>query len=185
MKKLSFILFSVIILHSCMSYNSMLSIIPEQTASEIPLNAEKILIENSNLLNDNYLLSYKTLLKQDFKIENDNKELGYISASKKVEGDTNIRLNIVCENNTIQITSEWKPGAQTSIATAAMTGINVSNYDWQNAKWNKKADKSSLAFAKTVLFAKEISNVLIYKGQNLELPAKKQEVDKFADPIYN
>ena len=69
-------------LQSCMSYKDMFQVIPEQTAEEIPLKAAKIIIKNSVAIEENYNQSFKILLAQDYKIENSNKEMGYISPQK-------------------------------------------------------------------------------------------------------
>lgn len=151
-------------LQSCMSYKDLFQIIPEQTAEEIPLNAKKIIIGNTATIEENYNQCYKVLLTQDYRIENSNKEMGYISASKKDYGDTNVRLNVVCKNNEITVTSEWKAGNTSAMMTTAMTGMAV-NYDWEKAQWNKRADKPSVSFAKAVTFSKELSKNLSYITQ--------------------
>lgn len=180
MKYIILIISITINLQSCMSYKDMFTVIPEQTASEIPLNANKIIIKNENALMGNYNNSYKVLLSQNYRIENDNKEMGYISASKKDAGDTHVRLNITCGNGSVTVTSEWKPGSQTSIVTGAMVGFTPV-YDWENAQWNKRADKPSISFAKAVMFSKELSETLIYV---VNKPDQIKPIDKKADPLY-
>jgi hypothetical protein len=161
MKKSVLFVSIAICLQSCYSYRDIFQVIPEGTANEIPLNAKKVIIKNDNTLEDNYNKSYKVLLSQDYMIEKDNKDMGYISASKKDFGDTYVRLNVTCSNGSIAVTSQWKAGSQTSIMASALTGMTV-NYDWENAQWNKRADKPSIAFAKAVIFSKELSNNLDY-----------------------
>lgn len=151
-------------LQSCMSYKDMFQVIPEQTAEEIPLKAAKIIIKNSVAIEENYNQSFKILLAQDYKIENSNKEMSYISASKMDLGDTNVRLNVVCKDKEINATSEWKAGQSSAMMATAMTGITI-NYGWENAKWYKRADKPSIAFAKAVTFSKELSQNLKYITQ--------------------
>lgn len=180
MKCIVLIISITISLQSCMSYKDMFSIIPEQTAGEIPLKANKITIKNSNTIEQNYNNSYKVALSQNYRIEANNKEMGYISASKKDEGDTYIRLNVTCNNDSIAVTSEWKAGNQSSIMASALGGITV-NPDWENAQWNKRADKSSLSFAKAVLFSKELGNNLIYTTPQTN---QIKPIDKRADPLY-
>lgn len=182
MKKFLRFLFISIALsfYSCMSYQSMFQVIPEETAEEIPLKADKIIISNNQSLNENYKQAFKTLLSQDYRIESDNKEMGYISASKKDIGDTHVRLNVVCEEKEIQVTSEWMPGNQTAMSLSVFTGVNA-QINWENAQWNKKADKPSVAFANAVLFSKEISNDLEYIAPK-ETP--KEKVNRRDDPIY-
>ncbi len=162
MKWIVLIISATISLQSCMSYKELFTIIPEQTANEIPLNAYKIIIKNDSTLEENYNNSYKILLAQDYRIENNNKEMGDISASKKDIHDTYVRLNVTCSKGSITVTSEWKAGQESAIMTAAMTGITV-NYGWENAKWIKRADRQSIAFAKAVSFSKELSKTLVYK----------------------
>ncbi|MFW6273039.1 MAG: hypothetical protein ACOC2U_04605, partial [bacterium] len=78
MKKILPFLFISITLsfYSCMTYQSMTQVIPEETAEEIPLKANKIIISNNQTLTENYNQSFKTLLNQEYRIENDNKEMG-------------------------------------------------------------------------------------------------------------
>jgi hypothetical protein len=173
-------LFFIIVCQSCMSYQSMQQVIPPEMAGEIPLRANKIIITNSQTQDENFRQGYKILLAQDYRIENDNSEMGYISASKKDFGDTHVRLNVVCEENEIQVTSEWMPGNQSAMAASVFAGVN-SQINWENAQWNKKADKPSVAFANAVLFSKEISNDLKYITHE-KTPAEK--TDRRDDPIY-
>jgi len=49
------------------------------------------------------------------------------------------------------VTSEWKAGMESTIYASALSGVTI-NPDWENAQWNKRADKSSISFAKAVLF---------------------------------
>jgi hypothetical protein len=130
---------------------------------------------------ENYTKSYQCLLTNDYRIEKDNKEMGYISASKMDIGDTNVRLNIVCNNNQITVTSEWKAGTNSEIFTSALSGINVHS-DWSNAIWTKHYDKPNIAFAKAVAFSKELSENLIYLTSKSSSP---KPIDKKADPLYN
>jgi hypothetical protein len=60
------------------------------------------------------------------------------------------------------VTSEWKPGNESVALSSAIAGRTM-NFDWEKAQWNKKVDKSSVAFAKAVTFSKELSNNLVYK----------------------
>jgi hypothetical protein len=164
-----------------MSYKTIYTIIPESTANEIPLTANKIIIANSNTLLDNYKASYKTLLSQNYRIDKDNKEMGYISASKQDIGDTQVRLNIVCENNAVKITSEWTAGTQTALMMGAMSGMTAPNFSWYNAQWNKKSDKSTVAFADAVKIAKALGGKIEYETSK---PTSKKP-DRYSDPIYN
>lgn len=166
---------------SCMSYKTIYSIIPENTANQIPLTANKIIVENNNLLSENYQKSYKTLLSQNYRIDNDNKEMGYILASKQDIGDTQVRLNVVCEDNSVKITSEWTAGTQTALMMGAISGLAAPSMSWYNAQWNKKSDKPTVAFANAVKVARELGNVLEYETVKPE----KKESSKFSDPIYN
>lgn len=167
-----------------MSYKTIYSIIPESTTNEIPLSANKIIINNNSPLSENYTKSYKTLLSQDYRIENDNKEMGYILASKQDIGDTQVRLNVRCEDSLIQITSEWTAGTQTALMMNAMSGVSAGggNFSWYNAQWNKRSDKSSVAFANAVKVATAIGGNLTYLTK--ELTTNKSQ-DKNTDPIYN
>ncbi|TDN99993.1 hypothetical protein [Sunxiuqinia elliptica] len=181
MKKLILISIVAFALQSCMSYKTIYTIIPENTANEIPLTANKILIENDNSLSENYQRSYKTLLSQNYRIDNDNKEMGYILASKQDIGDTQVRLNIACEDKSIKITSEWTAGTQTALMMGAMSGLATPSMSWYNAQWNAKSDKSTIAFANAVKFAKELNSELKYETVN---PISKA-ASKHPDPIYN
>lgn len=181
MKQYILALYSAFALYSCMSYTTIYSIIPENTANEIPLTANKILIENSKSLSENYQMSYKTLLSQNYRIDKDNKEMGYILASKKDIGDTEVRINLVCEDKSIKITSEWTAGTQTALMMSAMSGLTTPSLSWENAQWNKKSDKSTVAFANAVKVAKALSNELKYETSKPVL----KKVDKYSDPIYN
>ena len=177
MKRIVLFIFIFISLQSCMSYKEMFTIIPEQTAGEIPVGANKITIKNNNLLEENYLKSFKIALSQNYRIEASNKELGYVSASKKDEGDTYVRLNIICGNDSVMVTSEWKAGMESTIYASALSGVTI-NPDWENAQWNKRADKSSISFAKAVLFSKEISSDLIYQVPKAPIPEKYWGMEK-------
>ncbi len=184
MKKSALILFVAILLQSCMSYKTIYTIIPESTTNEIPLTANKITIENNSSSSENYTKSYKTLLSQDYRIDNDNKEMGYILASKQDIGDTQVRLNVRCDDSLVQITSEWTAGTQTALMMNAMSGVSTGggNFSWYNAQWNKKSDKSSVAFANAVKVAKAIGGTITYT--TTKTVANKIE-DKNTDPVYN
>jgi len=181
MKKILIISIIALIIQSCVSYKAIYSIIPENIANEIPLTANKILIENNTSLSENYKKSYKTLLSQNYRIDNDNKEMGYILASKQDIGDTQVRLNIVCGDNSIKITSEWTAGTQSALMMNAMSGLAAPSMSWYNAQWNKKSDKSTVAFADAVKIAKVLSDKLIYETAK---PIKKDN-NKLSNPIYN
>jgi hypothetical protein len=140
----------------------MLTIIPQKTIDEIPINSSKIIAINNKPGITNYNDSYKYLLSNDYKIESDNKEMGYILASKMDVGDTNVRLNIVCSDNQILITCEWKPGMNSTLMASSFSGTNITS-DWNNAKWTKQYDKPNIAFAKAAQFAEASSIQIIYK----------------------
>lgn len=181
MKRFILILLFAIGVQSCMSFKNIYTIISEDTADKIPLTANKILIEDSLSLIENYQKSYKTLLSQNYRIDSDNKEMGYILASKKDIGDTEVRLNIVCEDKSIKVTCEWRAGTQTALMMNAMSGLMVPTLSWENAQWNKQSDKPTVAFANAVKFAKIISNELKYET----LKQTKPFEGKHPDPIYN
>lgn len=170
----------VVLFNSCMSYTTIFTIIPENEANEIPLGANKIVIENGNTLAKNYQISYKSILAQSYKIEKDNSEMGYILASKQDIGDTQVRLNLVCDDNSIKITTEWTAGTQTALMMGAISGMTAPNFSWYNAQWNKKSDKSTVAFANAVKVAKMISDNLKYETENISPKA----MNKNDDPIY-
>lgn len=181
MNKYILIIIAAFFLSSCMSYQSIYSIIPENTANAIPLTANKIIVKNNNSLSENYTKSYKSLLAQNYRIDNDNKEMGYILASKKDIGDTEVRLNMVCEDNSIKITSEWTAGTQTAILMGAISGMTAPQMTWYNAQWNRKSDKSTVAFANAV----KVANIL---GDELTFETLKQTQKswtKESDPIYD
>jgi hypothetical protein len=168
---------------SCMSYSALFQIIPQPAAEEIPLGAKKILIHSSESTTANFNKCYKALLSQDYRIENDNKEMGYISASKSDIGDTFVRLNITCSDTLISVTSEWKAGSTSAMTAQAMTGMVVA-FDWEKAQWNKRADKSSVAFANAVSFCKQISSNLNYFPSSKPVSNSPASADRFRDPVY-
>jgi hypothetical protein len=151
----------ILFLQSCMSSRDLYTIIPEQSAVEIPIKANKIIINNAHSIYENYDNSYKIILAQDYKIEKDNKEQGYVLAYKKAEGDTYVRLNISCSEGVIYVTSEWKAGSESEIFAQALSGLIVES-EWENAQWNKSGDKSSVAFANAVKFAQLIPGAISY-----------------------
>lgn len=73
-------------------------------------------------------------MSQNYRIDNDNKEMGYILDSKQDIGETQVRLNVVCENNSIRITGEWTAGTQTALMMGAMSGLTAGNFSWYNAQ---------------------------------------------------
>lgn len=187
MKKLILILIIAATFSSCMSFTEIYKVIPENTVNEIPLKANRITITNDLSLSDNYNVSYKTLLSNDYKIDNDNKEMGYILASKQDIGDTYVRLNFVCNDNSIKITSEWTAGTQTSLMMGAMTGITPSNFTWYQAEWNKSSDKPTIAFANAVKVAKQISPNIEYYPNPDAIAKEKVETNgkkDFSDQLY-
>ena len=151
----------ILFLQSCMSTRDLYTIIPEQSAIEIPIKANKIIINTAHSSYENFDNSYKIILDQDYKIEKDNKEQGYILAYKKAEGDTYVRLNISCSVGTIAITSEWKAGTNSEIMVQVFSGLTMKS-EWENAQWNKSNDKSSVAFANAVKFAQLIPGDISY-----------------------
>ena len=168
----------ILLITSCAASKNMLIIIPQDTLDEIPMNTTKVIVTNDQSLIENYNKSYQVLLINDYRIENDNKEMGYISASKMDIGDTNVRLNVVCNNNQIAVTSEWKAGTNSEIWATAVSGIPVDS-DWNNAVWTKQYNKPNVAFAKAVQFAKEMGTKISY------ITPEKKPIDKNGDPLYN
>jgi hypothetical protein len=151
----------VVLLHSCVSYTKVAQTMPEDMAEKIPLNAYKIIIQNDSNLNANYTKCYKALLSHDFIIENENKEMGYILATKKY-GDTNFRIKVQCDNKSIAVTGDYKLGTKTANQTSYILSSTVT-YDWEKSFWTKKADYPSAAFAKLVNFAMEMGGRIIYQ----------------------
>jgi hypothetical protein len=162
---------------SCMSYNQLFTIIPEKTAQEIPLKSDKVIVTNAATLSQNYQNAYKALLNLDYRIENDNKEMGYITASKMDLGDTNVRLNIVTSDGKITITSEWKPGNTSNTYADALVGFHTA-YDWDRACWNKRSDKPSVAFAKAVELAGHLDGAIKYQHPVIQITKPD------SDPLY-
>jgi len=146
---------------SCMSTSMFTTIISEDDINQIPINANKIIVQNSIDQASNYTQSYKALLAQDYHIEFDNKEQGYISASKQDIKDTYVRLNITCLQKSISITSEWKAGSQSEMMAQAISGVTLRS-TWQNAKWTKTSDKQSVSFANAVKFSKALEGEIKY-----------------------
>ncbi|MDP3003166.1 MAG: hypothetical protein Q8N38_08565 [Bacteroidales bacterium] len=159
-QKVLFILV-LVILQACVPYSDLAKTMPGNTSEEIPLNAYKIIVTNDSTLFDNYTKCYTILVSHDFRIESDNKEMGYILASKKYD-DTSVRMNIKCDNNSIAITGEWKLGSKTANTTSYLLSTNIT-YDWERAQWNKKADFPSATFSKMVQFALDLGDSLMYK----------------------
>jgi hypothetical protein len=162
MKAIVYLLICIFVLTSCAASKTMQSIIPQNTINEIPLNASKIIVINNTSIEQNFNIVYKNLLSNDYKIEKDNKEMGYILASASDYGDTQVRLNIVCEDNKISITSEWKPGMNSVIFASSLSGVNITS-DWNKAQWTKHYDKPNIAFARSVNFAKLLNAKITYK----------------------
>ena len=62
-----------------------------------------------------------------------------------------------------------------------MSGLAAPSMSWYNAQWNKKSDKSTVAFADAVKIAKVLSDKLIYKTTK----PNKKDSNKLFNPIYN
>jgi len=46
---------------------------------------------------------------------------------------------MLCEDNSIKITSEWTAGPQTTLMMNTMSGLAAPSMIWYNTQWNKKA----------------------------------------------
>lgn len=149
---------------SCSSYKSLTSIIPISDINMIPKNSNKIIINSDFVLIDNYNNCYKTLLNQDYIIEKENRDMGFIVANKNETGDTKVKIVVVCEDFCIKIRGEWSAGTKTALLMSAMSGLNTPSLTWYDAYWTKRGDRPGIAFSSCVKFAKSISNNLIYEN---------------------
>ena len=158
MKKLFFFF---LVLQSCYVYTDLYKIVPQETADAIPVGSSKVIVRNGNTSDENFTKCYKFLLSSDFRIENENRDMGHLSAIKNYDG-TFARLNVVFDGNSVAITGEWRLGSASTNAASFILGATITS-DWERAVWNKKADYPSVAFTKAVILAQEFGNELIYK----------------------
>ena len=157
MKKIIILLLTVS-MASCMSFQQITDGVPQSTIDSIPKGATKIIVVNSETMQANYSDSYHALLSQDFKIQQSNKEMGYLLATNTAPGDTQVRLNIVCKAGTIIIHTEWTAGTQTGM----FMGHVSAHFSWYPAKWAKTETKSTSAFVSAVKVASELKGTLRY-----------------------
>ncbi len=148
-----------LIFQSCMSYNQIAAVVPDGSLDLIPKGAKTIIVQNNQTLAANYKASYLALLSQDYKIQKQNPEMGYILATNTAPGDTRVRLNVVCKNESVNISTDWTAGTQ----TALMFGGSEAAFSWYPAKWAKNSNKSTVAFVSAVKFAKSINGTIRYE----------------------
>jgi len=161
MKKIIFISLAIF-LTSCMSFNEIAKGTSQSDIDSIPKGATKIIVENDKSMQENYIMSYQTLISQNFKIEKSNKEMGYILANNTEPGDTRMRLNIICKDNTININVDWSAGTQTGAMISAM-GMYPGSFTWYHAKWAKNNTKSTTAFLYAFKFAQKLGGIIKFE----------------------
>ena len=156
MKRLSqgFYVVIVFVLTGCVSANSLLS--PEERG-DIPKDATKVIAVSTLHGADLFDHVYNTLITDGFRIDESNKDQGYISTQgKEIEQETMIRLSVVMVDSTVRFTGQWNVTA--SMQTGLSAGLGATGFGWSEARWGD-AGRPSLAFAYMYKYAKRIGQI--------------------------
>ena len=144
----------IIVLGSCVTSASLLT---KEEQSAIPKGATKVIAVTDKQGGELFDFIYSTLIEDGFRIDESNKDRGYISTQgKEIEQETMIRLSVVIIDSTVSFTGQW------NVTAAMQAGLNAGfgggGSGWSGVKWGD-AGRPSLAFGYMYKYAERIGSV--------------------------
>lgn len=102
------------------------SILPEETQLQIPLKATKVILKSDFTADSLFAETLNLLIKENFRITNENKSIGYISTEgKKVSEVLFLRLNIKIN----------KINDHSTLIASAESMLDAASYSLANSIW--------------------------------------------------
>jgi len=142
------------VLGGCVTASSLLT--PEER-DIIPKGATKVIAVTDKQGGELFDFMYSTLIEDGFRIDESNKDQGYISTQgKEIEQETMIRLSVVLVDSTATFTGQWNVTASMQAGLSAGWGATASG--WSDASWGDSG-RPSLAFAYMFKYAEKIGDV--------------------------
>lgn len=157
MKKYFLLLIISILFASCSP--SYQSILPKETQTLIPIGANKVILY-SDLTSDSLFNEVlNTLINENIRIVNENKNIGYISTEgKHIDGGTLLRMNIrIYKNNNkanLSSSAEWMADAETMSTVNAIFGTSLQQ-EWKPAS-REDVGKPDYAYEKMIEIIQKI-----------------------------
>lgn len=155
-KHILFLVLSILVIGCSPSYQSIL---PKETQLLIPTGANKVILY-SNVPSDSLFNEVlNTLINENIRIVNENKDIGYISTEgKHVGGGTLLRMNIRIYKNSnisnLSSSAEWMADAETMSTVNAVFGTNLQQ-EWKPAS-RENVGKPDYAYEKMIEIIEKI-----------------------------
>lgn len=162
MKKYLILLLISILFASCSP--SYQSILPKETQSLIPPNANKVILYSDFSSDSLFNEALNVLINENIRIVNENKELGYISTEGKHIGEgtllrMNIRITKIKDVSTLSSSSEWMADAETMSTVNAIFGTSLQQ-EWKPAS-REDIGKTDYAYEKMIEIIQKIPHTKI------------------------